>query len=142
MLATIQTLYCRAPMYADDLSLVTDSPDWQCWIYAKRWRYPLNGVKLVVMVFGEPSSSRMVAQSIREWRSAIQYCRKLMSNTTYALCRAPPSIELQKEPHQAEVHFFALNSVGSHFRCLHPSKIVQFPMYANSAVWLQAMDPL
>ena len=42
------TIYCRAPMYANDLALITDSPEEPqatlniVRIYAGKWRYSLN----------------------------------------------------------------------------------------------------
>ena len=48
--ATIHTVYCAAPMYADDLSLVTDSPEslqamhivHQYTLELSRWRWSLG----------------------------------------------------------------------------------------------------
>ena len=57
-------VYCGAPMYADDLDLITESPDeLQAMLnivssYATRLRYQLNPEKSAAMVFGESSRSR------------------------------------------------------------------------------------
>ena len=61
---SIDNIYCGVPMYADDLALVAGSPEeLQATLdivhnYAQKWRYNLNAVKSVVMVFGETSCTR------------------------------------------------------------------------------------
>ena len=66
--------YCGSPMYEDDLALIIDSPaTLQSMLnivhrYALCWRYHLNGVKSVVMVFGESTCSRRKARADRRWR--------------------------------------------------------------------------
>ena len=66
---SISDIYCGAPMYADDLSLVADSQTaLQSLLdqvnYAKKWRYRLNSSKPVIMVFGE---ARVREQCQRVW---------------------------------------------------------------------------
>ena len=60
----VSSIYIGAPMYADDLALIADSPqELQAVLnivhsYAGKWRYNLNASKSFIMVFGEsPHSS-------------------------------------------------------------------------------------
>ena len=54
----VNSLYIGAPMYADDLALVAESPqELQAMLnivhsYAGKWRYNLNANKSFIMVFG------------------------------------------------------------------------------------------
>ena len=65
--------YCGAPMYADDLTLIADSPgDLQAMLdivssYACKWRYRFNAQKSTIMVFGEAPRSRAAARDSRQW---------------------------------------------------------------------------
>ena len=60
-------VYCGAPMYADDLALIAESPDeLQAMLnivsrYALRWRYQLNPEKSIIMVFWESNRTRSSA---------------------------------------------------------------------------------
>ena len=60
----IGSVFCGAPMYADDLALIAPSPeDLQSMIdivaqYATKWRYRLNPHKSKVLVFGLPPPPR------------------------------------------------------------------------------------
>ena len=65
---SISEIYCCAPMFADDLTLVASSPDDLSAMlslvaqYAKLWLYLLNASKLVVgsnMAFGEAPNTRL-----------------------------------------------------------------------------------
>ena len=116
-------------MYADDLSLVTDSPDSLQAMpdivhqYAKRWRYQLNGVKSVAMVFGESSSSRRAARSTREWRLGDTALQEVDEQHHLGILRSVHSSTIHRTSERAtsgRSAFFALNSVGSRFGCLHP----------------------
>ena len=66
-------MYCGAPMYADDLALIAESPDeLQAMLnivssYALRWRYQLNPEKSTIMVFGESNRTRTSARLQRKW---------------------------------------------------------------------------
>jgi len=61
--AYIDGIFCRAPMYADDLALIASSPDELQGMlsivhsYAKKWQYSINADKSAVMVFGESAKS-------------------------------------------------------------------------------------
>ena len=60
----IESIYCSAPMYADDLALIGDSEtDLQTMLhivssYASLWRYEFNAQKSSVLVLGESPLSR------------------------------------------------------------------------------------
>ena len=61
-------------MYADDLTLLADSPAvLQSMLdithkYANKWRYTFNTDKSVVMVLGETSRSRAALRMARRWK--------------------------------------------------------------------------
>ena len=67
----VNSIYIGAPMYADDLALIADSPqELQAMLnivhsYAGKWRYNLNASKSFIMVFGESppfkNSSKILA---------------------------------------------------------------------------------
>ena len=71
--AMIGDNYCGAPMYADDLALIAESPeDLQAMLdlvsnYARRWRYSFNAQKSAIMVFGEAPRARAAARNSRQW---------------------------------------------------------------------------
>ena len=101
-------------MYADDLALVSSSPEeLQSMInivatYAEKWQYQLNADKSSILVLGESAIKLGKRKSV-----------KLMSSTTWescVLCSPPPSIRPQRDASQQE----ALNSIGSRSGCLHP----------------------
>ena len=127
--AKVGEVYCGAPMYADDLALIAESPDeLQAMLnivssYATRWRYQLNPEKSAVMIFGESSRSRSTGRLNRKWylsnslihetdrQHHLGILRSVLNSTihcTNGRCSA------------AQSAFFALNAVGSRFGCLHP----------------------
>ena len=69
----IDSIFCGAPMYADDLALICDSPtDLQAMLnivssYASFWRYKINADKSCIMVFGESPQSRLKNRLSRAW---------------------------------------------------------------------------
>jgi len=66
---SIDSIYCGAPMYADDLALIADSEaELQSMLnivssYAFLWRYEFNAQKSSVLVIGESPVSRKLAES-------------------------------------------------------------------------------
>ena len=69
----VKSIYIGAPMYADDLALIVDSPqELQAMLnivhsYAGKWQYNLNTSKSFIMVFGESPCSRTRARPLQEW---------------------------------------------------------------------------
>ena len=81
--AVVGIVYCGAPMFADDLALVASSPEeLQSMLdivskYPSRWRYQLNAIKSVVLVFGEAPHTRSKARLGRHWLLAGQPIREV-----------------------------------------------------------------
>ena len=78
--AMIKDHYVGAPMYADELSLVSSSPiilqDMLDIVlsYSRKWQYKINPNKSWILVFGESGPVRSRNQQTRSWFSApIQY---------------------------------------------------------------------
>lgn len=73
---TINNIFCGAPMYADDISLIAKSPGClQAMLdihvaceYARKWRYQLNSVNSLVMVMGESAVTRLRERLRRVWK--------------------------------------------------------------------------
>ena len=71
--ACIGDVYVGAPMFADDLALVSESPTvLQRMLdivssYAKKWRYRFNASKSWILVFGESTSQRQKLRGLRKW---------------------------------------------------------------------------
>ena len=69
----IDDAFCGAPMYADDLALISDSAeDLQSMLditsnYALLWCYQFNASKSAILVFGESPVSRKRNRSLRNW---------------------------------------------------------------------------
>ena len=124
--ATIHNIYCGAPMYADDIALVANSPNsMQAMLdivhgYAKRWRYQLNSVKSVAMVIGE-SSAR--GRENRIWNLGESTISEVDEQHHLGILRSVHNSTTNRTNERATAGrsaFFALNSVGSRFGCLHP----------------------
>ena len=126
---SINNIYCGAIMYADDLALISDSPQGLqsmldiVSIYADEWRYKFNASKSAILVFGESPSSRRTNRPARTWhisRAAIpekDTHKHLGILRTVSQSNLPRIIKRCKAGRSA---FFALNAVGSRFGCLHP----------------------
>ena len=84
--AYIEGIFCGALMYADDLTLIANSPDELQGMlnivhsYAKKWRYSINADKSAVMVFGESAKSRDLAENIGNGVLGPILYQKLMSS--------------------------------------------------------------
>ena len=69
----IDSIFCGALMYADDLALISDSPaELHAMLdivssYALFWRYQINADKSRIMVFGEAPQSRLKNRPSRAW---------------------------------------------------------------------------
>ena len=66
--------YCGAPMYADDLALIAESPEDLVSNYARRWHYTFNGQKSAILqlVFGEAPRPREPVLLLGARGSALQ----------------------------------------------------------------------
>lgn len=113
-------MYCGAPMYADDLALISSSPEELQQMldivtqYASRWQYSLNPEKSVVMVVSGSARTRAQARETKKWLLGgrpVQevdeqfYLRTVHPSTTMERCTSGRS------------GFF---SVGSRFCSLYP----------------------
>ena len=126
---SMEGVYCGAPMYADDLSLIaTSEQELQSMLdivssYALMWRYGLNAQKSSILVFGESHTSRRFNRTTRKW---------LVDGATIPECDTQKHLGILRTVHTTSLHrtverctagrsaFYALNSVGSRFECLHP----------------------
>ena len=122
-------MYCGAPMYADNLALIAESPDeLQAMLnivssYALRWRYQLNPEKSTIMVFGELNRTRNSARLQRKWYlSGSQIQEADHQHHLGILCSVlnSPIHWTNERCSVARSTFLALNAVGSRFGCLHP----------------------
>ena len=95
---SIDTIYCGAPMYADDLGLVADSPEeLQAMLnivctYAGKWRYNLNAGKSFVMIFRESPRSKPMQDSPRIGISGMKKWKKETKYTTWGFSDRFPSL--------------------------------------------------
>ena len=128
--------YCGAPMYADDLALIADSPeDLQAMLdivssYAHAWRYTFNAQKSAVLVFGEAPRCRAAARNSRRWTLDGAVIQESNEYHHLGVLRTvnPSSFPRTSERCTAgRSAFFALNGVGSRFGCLHP--ITSYRLY-------------
>ena len=126
---SIDTIYCGAPMYADDLALVADSPEeLQAMLnivctYAGKWHYNLNAGKSFVMIFGESPRSRTHARSSRNWYLGNEEVEEADEVHHLGILRSVSLSTILRTTERCTAGrsaFFALNSVGSRFGCLHP----------------------
>ena len=119
-------VYCDAPMYADDLALIAESPDELLNIvssHALRWRYQLNPEKSTIMVFGESNRTRSSARLQRKWYLSGSQIQEADHQHHLGILHSVlnSSIHWTNERcSAARSAFFALNAVGSRFGCLHP----------------------
>lgn len=125
----ISDIYCGAPMYADDLALVTCSPsDLQAMLsmvhgYARKWHYQLNETKSVIMVFGEAAVTRSRERCTRRWMLGDAALKETDVIHHLGILRSVTASTVDRTNERATAcrsAFFALNSVGSRFGCLHP----------------------
>ena len=132
---SIDGVYCGAPMYADDLTLISASEkELQhtldiVSLYASCWRYEINAQKSSILVFGESPTSRQQNRSVRKW---------LVHNSIIPECDVQRHLGVVRSVHPSSVlrtvehcsagrsTFFALNTVGFRFGCLHPTTSYRF----------------
>ena len=113
-------------MYMDDLALVADSPEElqaMLNIMCTYAGYNLNAGKSFVLVFRESSRSRIQTRSSRNWYLGNEEVEEADKVHHLGILRMvflstiSPTIEQCTAGRSA---FFALNSMGSRFGCLHP----------------------
>ena len=119
----IGSVYCGAPMYADDLALIASSADeLQAMLdivsqYATKWRYRINPLKSKVLLFG---SNRLPTTT---WTIKGQKVEAVKEHLHLGILRSTaPSTSSRTSRHinLGRSSFFALNRVGTRFGCLHP----------------------
>ena len=137
----IESIYCGAPMYADDLALIADSvADLQSMLhivssYASLWRYEFNAQKSSVLVLGESPSSRQTARAKRHWHIqgfAVQEQdnqKHLGILQSVSFSTVTRTVERCSAGRSA---FYALNAIGSRFGCLHP--LTSFHLYRSLCI--------
>ena len=125
----ISGIYSGSPTYADDISLIADSPTvLQLMLdlvdqYAKKWRYQLKGIKSVVMVFGKALRTRERERARCTWKLGESFLREVDEQHHLGMLRSVANStvsHLNERATAARSVFFALNSVGPCFGCLHP----------------------
>ena len=116
-------------MYADDLALVASSPEeLQAMLdivatYADKWQYQLNADKSSVMVLGETAKMRLSARSSRKWYIGGEEIRETDEQHHLGILCTVFTSTIHRTSERctaARSSFFALNSIGSRFGCLHP----------------------
>ena len=122
-------VYCGAPMYADDLALISDSAaELQLMLnivdsYSSYWRYSINARKSAILVFGESPNSRAHCRPRRYWSINNATIPEADKQHHLGVLRTvyPTSVQRTVERCSAgRGAFFALNVVGTRFGCLHP----------------------
>ena len=138
---SIDSNYCGAPMYADDLALIADSEaDLQAMLntvslYAFLWRYEFNAQKSSVLVMGESPMSRKIARPKRRWYiqgSSIpekDQQKHLGILQTVSFSTVTRTVERCSAGRSA---FYALNAIGSRFGCLHP--LTSYHLYCSLCI--------
>ena len=119
----IGSVYCGAPMYADDPALIASSADeLQAMLdivsqYTTKWRYRINPLKSKVFLFG---SNHL---PITTWTIKVQKVEVVKEHLHLGILRSTaPSTSSRMSRHinLCRSSFFALNRVGTRFGCLHP----------------------
>ena len=116
-------------MYADDLALVASSPEeLQAMLdivatCADKWQYQLNADKSSVMVLGESAKMRLSARSSRKWYIGQEEISETDEQHHLGILRTVLTSIIHRTSERctaARSSFFAMNSIGSRFGCLHP----------------------
>ena len=138
---SIGNIYCAAPMYADDLALISGSEvDLHHMLaiaseYALLWRYRFNAAKSAVLVFGESPVSRKRNRLLRKWFVGGSPIPECDSQHHLGILRTVTSSSVLRTTEccsSGRSDFFALNAVGSRFGCLHPS--TSFKLYSSFCI--------
>ena len=127
---SIDDVYCGAPMYADDLSLIaTSEHELQSMLdivssYAAMWQYQLNAHKSSILVFGETAVSRKKNRTVRKWMVDGETVPESDSQKNLGILYTVFSSSVHRTVERCSAGrsaFYALNGVGSRFGCLHPN---------------------
>ena len=143
---SISGIYCSAPMYADNLTLLADSPDdLQKMLdisqeYADKWRYSFNTDKSAIKVFGETAKSRATLRLKRKWKLGDLPLAEVDEEHHLGILRSVHNSTVHRTNERcssARSDFYALNTIGSCFGSLHP--ITSFRLYQSlclPTVWM------
>ena len=144
---SVDDLFTGAPMYADDLALISSSSaDLQNLLeivfhYSRRWKYQLNVSKTKILVFGSriPPAPQwslgdglVTVESEHFHLGVLRSVTNSMSRTLHHLSNGRSS-------------FFALYKYGARFGCLHPvSALKLYTTFLSSpfTIWLRAVGYL
>ena len=136
--AMVGSVHCPSLMYADDLSLIADTPvKLQSLLdivsdYASAWRYEINSSKSAVLIFGELSKSRSSGRLSRSFFVCRETIQEADSYSHLGILRLVTTSGLAKISNRCSAGrsaFFALNSIGARFGCLHP--ITSHKLYSS-----------
>ena len=92
-------------------------------IYADKWQYQLNADKSSVMVLGESAKTRLSARTSRKWYIGQEEISETDEQHHLGILRSVLTSTIHRTSERcsaAGISFFALNSIGSRFGCLHP----------------------
>ena len=130
----IDEVFCGAPMYADDLALISESEaDLQHMLdivsaYAADWRYELNALKSAVLVIGESKNSRVLLRQSRRWYVSGETIPEKDSHHHLGILRSVSTSTLLLTSERCSAGrsaYFSLNAIGARFGCLHPATILR-----------------
>ena len=117
-------------MYADDLTLVSDSAeDLQSMLditsnYALLWCYQFNASKSAILVFGESPVSRKRNRCSRKWLLGFNEIPECGTHSHLGILHSVLPFHCTTEwCSSAQSTLFALNAVDSRFGCLYPFKL-------------------
>ena len=91
--------------------------------YANKWQYQLNADKSSVMVLRQSTKARQSARSVRKWYIGQDEIRETDEQHHLGILRTVFTSTIYRTSERctsARSCFFALNSIGSRFGCLHP----------------------
>lgn len=134
----IGSVHCPSPMYADDLALIANSAERLqllldiVYRYSSKWRYQFNSAKSAILVFGESTKSRLSARCNRAWHVGPDTIQEQDSYIHLGILRSVSNSNSSRTASRCasgRSAFFALNSIGSRFGCLHPS--TSFRLYSS-----------
>ena len=126
----IGDIFCGAPMYADDLALISDSETGLqhmldiVSLYAAKWNYELNARKSATVVIGESQNSRDLLRQSRRWYVSGEIVPEKDIYHHLGILRSVSASTLQRTTERCSAGrsaFFSLNAIGARFGCLHPA---------------------
>ena len=90
--------------------------------YADKWQYQLNADKCSVMVLGESAKTRLSARLSRKWYIGREEISETDEQHHLGILHTVFNSTIHRTSERctaARSSFFALNSIGSRFGCLH-----------------------